>query len=129
MSRSSHSSLGHTSNTVDLKDCHTTDLESTASGGTFDKLSGFVVSHDSIFECRHLTVENRTNSFTRLLIGVSYDGTFLQKEAEESPYAANLYWTDSRIIVPPGARIEARLYGCTAGDKLYMSYEGYIIEV
>jgi len=97
--------------------------------GTQDDLESLQIEPGTILEVRHVSVENRTNAYTRLVIGVADGLSFFQKEEEDSPAANNIYWTKSKFLIPAGKKLRARLTGCTAGDDLHMSYEGYLWEV
>ena len=97
--------------------------------GTTDDLESPHVEPGTILEVRHVAVENRTNAYTRLVIGVADGLSFFQKEEEDSPAANNIYWTRSKFLIPAGKKLRARLTECTAADKIYMTYEGYLWEV
>lgn len=97
--------------------------------GTTDDLESPQVEQGFLLEVRHVAVENRTTAYTRLVIGVSDGMSFYQKEEEDSPAANNIYWTKSWFLIPAGKKLRARLTGCTAGDNLHMTYEGYLWEV
>ena len=99
-----------------------------ATSGTND-LESRLVEPGTILEIRHVAVENRTTAYTRLVIGVADGLSFFQKEEEDSPAAADIYWTSSYFLVPAGKKLRARLTGCTSGDDLHMSYEGFLYEV
>ena len=97
--------------------------------GTTDDLDSPFVEPGTVLEVRHVAVENRTTAYTRLVIGVADGLSFFEKEEEDSPAANNIYWTKSKILIPAGKRLQARLTGCTSGDDLHMAYEGFIWEV
>ena len=97
--------------------------------GTSDDLESRQVEPGTILEVRHVAVENRTTAYTRLVIGVADGLSFYQKEEEDSPAANNIYWTKSKFLIPAGKKLRARLTGCTAADKIFMTYEGYLWEV
>jgi len=97
--------------------------------GTLDDLESPLVEQGMVLEVRHVAVENRTHTYTRLVIGVADGLSFFQKEEEDSPAANNIYWTRSKFLIPAGKKLRARLTGCTAGDKIYMTYEGFLWEV
>jgi hypothetical protein len=99
-----------------------------AASGTND-LESRLVESGFYFEVTHVAVENRTNAYTRLVIGVADGLSFFQKEEEDSPAANNIYWTKSKFLIPAGKKLRARLTGCTSGDDLHMTYEGYLWEV
>lgn len=102
-------------------------VNGSAASGTND-LESRQVEPGTILEVRHVAVENRTTAYTRLVIGVADGLSFFQKEDEDSPAANNIYWTRSKFLVPAGKKLRARLTGCTAGDKIYMTYEGFLWE-
>ena len=94
--------------------------------GTLDNLESPQVEPGTILEVTHVAVENRTTTYTRLVIGVADGLSFYQKEEEDSPAANNIYWTKSKFLIPAGKKLRARLTNCTAGDKIYMTYEGFL---
>lgn len=100
-----------------------------SAAGTTDDLESPQVDPGLVLEVRHVSVENRTTAYTRLVIGVADGLSFYQKEEEDNPAANNLYWTKSPFLVPAGKKLRARLTGCTAGDNLHMAYEGFLYEV
>jgi hypothetical protein len=97
--------------------------------GTQDDLESPLVEPGTVLEVRHVSVENRTNAYTRLVIGVADGLSFFQKEEQDSPAANNLYWTRSKFLIPAGKKLRARLTGCTSGDNLHMTCEGFLWEV
>lgn len=106
-----------------------TDEVAKKAAGTTDDLESQRVEPGTVLEVRHVAVENRTNAYTRLVIGVADGLSFFQKEEEDSPAANNIYWTKSKFLIPAGKKLRARLTGCTASDKIHMSYEGFLWEV
>ncbi len=96
--------------------------------GTVDDLESPLVEPGTILEVRHVAVENRTHTYTRLVIGVADGLSFFQKEEQDSPALNNIYWTRSKFLIPAGKKLRARLTGCTAGDDLHMCYEGFLWE-
>jgi hypothetical protein len=97
--------------------------------GTSDDLESPLVEPGTVLEVRHVAVENRTTAYTRLVIGVADGLSFFQKEEEDSPAANNIYWTKSKFLIPAGKKLRTRLTGCTSGDNLHMTYEGFLWEV
>lgn len=111
-----------------LKDIVTDEVAKKAVG-TSDDLESRQVEQGTILEVRHVSVENRTTAYTRLVIGVADGLSFLQKEEEDNPAANDLYWTNSFFLIPAGKKLRARLTGCTSGDNVHMAYEGFLYEV
>ena len=112
-----------------LRDVVTAEVIKVSSGGTYDDVESPLVEQGTVLEVRHISVENRTTAYTRLVIGVADGLSFAQKEEQDSPAANNLYWTPNRFLIPAGKKLKARLAGCTNGDAIHMSYEGYIWEL
>ena len=114
---------------MNLKNVITDEVQKTSSGSTYDDLESSPVDQGMILEIHHVSVENRTTAYTRLVIGVADGLSFFQKEEEDSPAANNIYWTKSRFLIPAGKKLRARLTGCTSADDLHMCYEGKLWEV
>jgi len=112
-----------------LKDIITDEAIKTSSAADYDDLESSQVEPGTILEIRHVAVENRTNAYTRLVIGVADGLSFFQKEEEDTPAANNIYWTRSYFLIPAGKKLRARLTGCISGDDLHMCYEGFLYEV
>jgi hypothetical protein len=109
-----------------LRDIVTDEVIKPSSGGAYDDLESPQVEPGTILEVRHVAVENRTTAYTRLVIGVADALSFFQKEEQDSPAINNIYWTRSKFLIPAGKKLRARLTGCTSGDDLHMSFEGYL---
>jgi len=114
---------------MNLRDIITDEVIKGSAAGTTDDLESPQVEQGTILEVRHVAVENRTTAYTRLVIGVADGLSFFQKEEEDNPAANNIYWTSSYFLVPAGKKLRARLTGCTSGDNIHMTYEGYLWEV
>ena len=112
-----------------LRQIITDEVLKTSSAADYDDLESRQVEPGTILEVRHVAVENRTNAYTRLVIGVADGLSFYEKEEEDSPAADNIYWTKSKFLIPAGKKLRARLTGCTSGDDLHMTHEGYLWEV
>ena len=112
-----------------LRDIITDEVIKGSAAGTLDDLESPLVEQGTILEVRHVAVENRTHNYTRLVIGVADGLSFYQKEEQDTPTANNIYWTDSKFLIPAGKKLRARLTGCTAADDLHMTYEGFLWEV
>jgi len=112
-----------------LRNIITDEVLKPSSGGDYDDLESKQVEPATILEVRHVSVENRTTAYTRLVIGIADGLSFFRKEEEDNPAADNLYWTKSPFLIPAGKKLRARLTGCTDGDDLHMCYEGFLYEV
>ena len=111
-----------------LKNVITDEVVKASAAGTQDDLESPLVEQGRILEVTHVAVENRTTAYTRLVIGVADGLSFFQKEEEDTPAANNIYWTKSKFLIPAGKKLRARLTGCTSGDNLRMTYEGFLWE-
>lgn len=111
-----------------LKDIVTDEVIKPSSAAAYIDLESYQVEPGTILEVRHVAVENRTHTYTRLVIGVADGLSFFQKEEQDSPALNNIYWTRSKFLIPAGKKLRARLTGCTLADDLHMSYEGYLWE-
>ena len=111
-----------------LRDIITDEVIKGSATGTQDDLESPLVEPGTILEVRHVAVENRTTAYTRLVIGVADGLSFFQKEEEDSPAANNIYWSRSKVLIPAGKKLRARLTGCTSGDDLHMTYEGFLYD-
>jgi len=112
-----------------IRDVITDEVIKISAGGTYDDVESPQVEQGTVLEIRHVSVENRTTAYTRLVIGVADGLSFSQKEEQDSPAPNNLYWTPNKFLIPAGKKLRARLTGCTNGDALHMSYEGYLWEI
>ena len=111
-----------------LRDIITDEVIKGSATGTLDDLESPLIEQGTILEIRHVSVENRTTAYTRLVIGVADGLSFFQKEEQDSPAANNLYWTPNKFLIPAGKKLRARLTGCQSGDNLHMFYEGFLWE-
>lgn len=112
-----------------LRDIITDEVIRGKAAGTSDDLESPLIEQGTILEVRHVSIENRTTAYTRLVIGVTDGLSFFQKEEQDNPAANNLYWSRSKFLIPAGKKLRARLTGCTSGDDLHMTYEGFLWEV
>lgn len=113
---------------MNLKEVITDEVTSGSALGTQDDLESPLVEQGMILEVRHIAVENRTHNYDRLVFGVADGLSFFQKEEVDNPEANDIKWTRSKFIIPAGKKLRARLTGCTAGDDLHMTYEGFLYE-
>lgn len=101
----------------------------TSSGGIYDDVEIPRIDPGLALEVRHVSIENRTSNYTRLVLGPAKGKIFHQKEEVQSPSANTIYWTRSRFWVPEGWTLRVRCSGCTAGDVLVMYLEGILYKV
>ena len=102
-------------------------IKGSASSGTND-LESPLVEPGTILEVTHVAVENKTNAYTRLTIGVADSFSFIEKEEEDGPTADDIFWTRSKFLIPSGKKLRARLTGCISGDDIRMAYEGFLYD-
>jgi hypothetical protein len=113
---------------MNLREVITDEVVRGSASGTEDDLESPLVEQGMILEVRHVAVENRTHGFDRLIFGVADGLSFFQKEEVDNPEANDINWTRSKFLIPAGKKLRARLTGCTAGDELHMTYEGFLYE-
>jgi hypothetical protein len=111
-----------------LRQIISNDVAKGSAGGDYDDLESGLVEPRSFLEITHVAVENKTTAYTRLTIGVAGGLDFYEKEEQDSPAADNIYWTRSKFLIPAGKKLRARLTGCSSGDDLHMTYEGFLWE-
>ncbi len=75
-------------------------------------------------EIRIVSVENKTNKYTSLRIGIFDNGVYYPYFEEKYPVAAELFYTTDIIILREGQQLQAELNGCTLGDKIEMFIHG-----
>lgn len=82
-----------------------------------------------LLKTTHISVENRTTDYTRLVIGISDGSRFDELEEEDGPLADDIYWSRSLILVPEGWFVRARLTGNTSGDIINVHIQGIMKRV
>ena len=87
------------------------------------------VGDDHELEVSHVSVENRTTAYTRLVIGIRRGPDFFEREEEDAPAANDIYWTRSVFIVPEGFNLRLKLTGCTSGDEVHAFIQGCVKKV
>ena len=91
-------------------------LNKNSAGATYDDLNDEQVPKNHQLTVHHLSVENDTTAYTRLVVGISNGGNFHKLIEEDAPAADNIYWHDRPIYVPEGWFIRIRMTGNTSGD-------------
>lgn len=104
-------------------------LYKASGGGTYDDINDEQVPNGYRLTVHHISVENQTTAYTRLVVGISNGNNFDQLIEEDSPAADNLYWHDRPIFVPEGWFIRCRLTGCTSADVLQVYLNGCMEKV
>lgn len=87
------------------------------------------VPNDYRLKVDHISVENETTAYTRLVIGVVVGHTFHQLVEEDAPAVDDLYWHDRPFSVPEGCKVRARLMGITANDVIQVYINGFLEKV
>jgi len=99
------------------------------SGAAYDDLEIPKIGPSQALEVRHVSVENRTNAYTRLILGPAQGAWYHYKEDFATPAANVLSSSTSRIWVTSGWVFRARLVGCTAKDNLILNIEGILYQL
>jgi hypothetical protein len=87
------------------------------------------VDNDYRLRVNHLSVENQTTAYTRLVVGVVVGHTFHQLVEEDAPAAGDVYWHDRPFYVPEGCKVRVRLMGITAADVIQVYINGLLKKV
>ncbi|KKM82644.1 hypothetical protein LCGC14_1317560 [marine sediment metagenome] len=82
-----------------------------------------------IFHYDHITVENETSDYTKLLLGVLSEDEMHKYEEQHSPRKGILYpWHPRKdVTVLENETLRAELQGCTSGDTLVMYVAGWYV--
>lgn len=76
-----------------------------------------------------VSVENETNDYTRLRIGVYSGKVFHPHEEEQNPNEDTLYWSSEEFYLGEGENLRMELTGTTAADRINVYIEGYTARV
>lgn len=87
------------------------------------------VPNDYRLRVAHISVENETTAYTRLVIGIASGHSFHQLVEEDAPAADDIYWHDRPFYVPEGWKVRARLMGITADDVIQVHINGFLKKV
>ena len=100
-------------------------------------LSGFGVTGEAVYlrlgrvnaktlrVLSHVTIENRTNSYTKVRLGIQAGNIYLYLDELESPAADELCVSRSDVILGEGDVFFSELTGTTDGDTLVMTCVGW----
>ena len=97
-----------------------------SSGATNENIDFQRVGDDHLLEVTHVSVENRTNAYTTVVIGVWDGSNFYELEEEDTVSADDIEWTRSLILVPEGCNLRVRVTGCTSGDEVHATIQGKV---
>ena len=75
---------------------------------------------------RYITVENETNNFTRLLIGIRDIDQVHWLADKVGAAAGTKYWISDDVPIEDGEEIIARFTGTTSGDVLTVTARGWM---
>ena len=112
-----------------VKYAYTKHLYKASLGATYDDLNDEPVPNGYRLKVDHLSVENQTTAYTRLVVGISNGGEFHELIEEDTPAADNIYWHDRPIYIPEGWYLRFRLTGNTSGDVLQAYINGIMEKV
>lgn len=87
------------------------------------------VFNDYRLRVEHISVEDQTTAYTRLVIGISRGHVFHELIEEDAPAVADIYWHDRPIYVPEGWKVRVRLMGITANDVIQVYINGFLEKV
>ena len=87
------------------------------------------VPNDYRLRVDHISVENQTTGYTRLVIGITDGHAFHEFVEEDAPAVDDIYWHDRPFYVPEGWKIRARLMAITASDVIQVYINGFLEKV
>lgn len=74
-----------------------------------------------------IAIENINSAMTELRVGVDSRGEFHQHIEQDSPSSATLYWIADPLYIYGSERLQARVTGATAGNRIEVNVQGYEI--
>jgi hypothetical protein len=72
----------------------------------------------------HISVEDKTTTYTNLRVGIKEGSVFLPLEEQKNPAAAEVFWTKSNLQFVEHERVCCRLTGCTSADVIEVTIQG-----
>ena len=87
------------------------------------------VPNDHRLRVDHISVENQTHAYTRLVIGIVVGHTFHELIEEDSPAVDDIYWHDRPFYVPENCKVRVRMMGITASDVIQVYINGFLEKV
>lgn len=108
-----------------MKEKHFRDKIIFISGGVAtENIYDIYVDPDFTRVYTRISIENLNNAMTELRVGVDHGGTLHQHIEQDSPAAATVYWIADPLKVFGSERLQVRITGATAGDRIEINTEG-----
>ena len=99
-------------------------IRRTAPSGAYVDLETKPLRANTLLISDHISVEDKTNAYTNLRVGIKSTEIFYPLEEEKNPPAGEVFWTRSRIQYVEHERVCCRLTGCTSADVLEVTIQG-----
>ncbi len=94
-------------------------------GAAVEYIDDKIVGSGRMLNIVRVSVENETNDYTELRIGVLSSGIFHPHEEEKNPNAGSLYWTSEEFYLGEGEKLRIELTGTTDADIIWAYIELY----
>lgn len=77
----------------------------------------------------HISVEDQTTAYTRLVIGITRGHAFHELIEEDTPALDDIYWHDSPFYVPEGWKVRVRMMAISVNDVIQVYINGFLEKV
>lgn len=99
-----------------------------ASAASTQNIYDVAVKPSFVHVYTNISIENLTNSYTELRVGVCSCGEFHNYLEHDDPQANFLYWMGREIRIHEHERLQLQLVGLNADDVVKLYLQGYFIE-
>ncbi len=99
-----------------------------SSGAAIQNVYGVTVKPSLVHEYTLLSIENLSNGYTKLRVGVDAAGSFNNYFEHDDPQAGLLYWTPRELKVFEHERLQFQITGAGAGDILKIYLQAFKVE-
>lgn len=99
-----------------------------ATGSSTQNIWDSMVKPSFVHVYTNISIENITNSYTELRVGVCACGEFHNYLEHDDPQANFLYWVGREIRAHEHERLQLQLIGLSTNDVIKLFLQGYYIE-
>ena len=97
------------------------------SGADPENIYGEQVDAGFVDMYRRISIENETNGYDKLRLGIAIGKEFYPFEEQTEPGKGILYWTTNQLQILEGERPQIQVVDCDEGDKINIFFEGYTL--
>lgn len=98
-------------------------------GGTVETVKSNTPDHGKAWCLQRVAAENETSNSTEVRFYIEGHGYSEYLDELDNPLAAHLVTLDREVWLYEGERLVAAWKGTSSGDKLFLYYRGYEMEV